>query len=359
MAQGPGRRPTMRDVAREAGVSPMTVSRVLSGEPGVSAEKAASVERAVRRLGYRRNDLARMLRRKGAGSRTIGLVVDDLANPFYALMARSVEDAAYRQGYVVLVGSTNDDRRREREVIAAFCSRQVDGLILVPTCGSHGFLRPWTETGTRVVCLDRPARGLDVDTVTVDNRAAARGAVDHLLDHGHRRIAYLGDRLDIWTQRERHLGYREALAARGVEAVPGLLCHGLRSRAEAASAVAAMLASDSPPTALFATNGLISAGALDAVRAGGGGGGSDRSDGGGATALGEGDDPAIVGFDDLPFADRLDQPLTVVNQDPAAMGGTGAALLFARIEGDRSAPRSVVLLTRLIPRGSGERPPLA
>jgi DNA-binding LacI/PurR family transcriptional regulator len=352
MTQGPGRRPTMRDVAREAGVSPMTVSRVLSGEPGVSAEKAASVERAVRRLGYRRNDLARMLRRRGAGSRTIGLVVDDLANPFYALMARSVEDAAYRQGYVVLVGSTNDDSRREREVIAAFCSRQVDGLILVPTCGSHGFLRPWTETGTRVVCLDRPARGLDVDTVTVDNRAAARGAVDHLLDHGHCRIAYLGDRLDIWTQRERHLGYREALAARGVEAVPQLLCHGLRSRAEAASATAAMLASDVPPTALFATNGLISAGALDAVRAAGG---PDRTGG----LEPQCDEPAIVGFDDLPFADRLDQPLTVVNQDPAAIGGTGAALLFARIEGDRSAPRSVVLLTRLIPRGSGERPPLA
>ncbi|MEY9939691.1 LacI family DNA-binding transcriptional regulator [Streptacidiphilus sp. MAP5-3] len=358
MTQAPGRRPTMRDVAREAGVSPMTVSRVLSGEPGVSAEKAASVERAVRRLGYRRNDLARMLRRKGAGSRTIGLVVDDLANPFYALMARSVEDAAYRQGYVVLVGSTNDDRRREREVIAAFCSRQVDGLILVPTCGSHGFLRPWTETGTRVVCLDRPARGLDVDTVTVDNRAGARGAVEHLLDHGHRRIAYLGDRLDIWTQRERHLGYREALAARGVAAVPELLCHGLRSRTEAASAVAAMLAADGPPTALFATNGLISAGALDAVRAGAGAGaGAGGSAGDGAP--GAGDDPAIVGFDDLPFADRLDQPLTVVNQDPAAIGGTGAALLFARIEGDRSAPRSVVLLTRLIPRGSGERPPLA
>jgi LacI family transcriptional regulator len=115
-----------------------------------------------------------------------------------------------------------------------------------------------------------------------------------------------------------------------------------------------MLASEGPPTALFATNGLISAGALDAVRAAWTAGAARTG-----TSARQRDEPAIVGFDDLPFADRLDQPLTVVNQDPAAIGGTGAALLFARIEGDRSAPRSVVLLTRLIPRGSGERPPLA
>ncbi|WP_037604272.1 LacI family DNA-binding transcriptional regulator [Streptacidiphilus rugosus] len=323
----------MKDVARAAGVSPMTVSRVVSGEPGVSAERVALVEQAVRRLGYRRDDNARRLRKKDVRSSIIGLVVDDLANPFYALMARSVEDAARSRGYLVLVGSTNDEPRREREVIAAFCARRVDGLVLVPTSGGHGFLKREMAGGTKVVCVDRPAHGLAVDTVTVDNRAGARRAVGHLLDLGHTRIGYLGDRLDIWTQRERHSGYLDALAARGVTAAPALVRHGLRGRADAAAAVAELRALAAPPTALFTSNDLITLGALDGP--------------------GPPEGCAIVGFDDVPLAERLDPPLSVVSQDPAALGGTAAGLLFSRIDGDHAAPRSVVLLTRFIPRGSG------
>ena len=151
------KRPTMKDVARAAGVSPMTVSRAVSGEPGVSPDTAARVEQAIRQLGYQRNDNARNLRQKNLRTSTIGLVVDDLANPFYALMARSVEDEAHRRGFLVLVGSTNDEPGREREVIAAFTARQVDGLILVPTNGGHGFLK--TADGGRDLCrLRRPAR---------------------------------------------------------------------------------------------------------------------------------------------------------------------------------------------------------
>ncbi|MFJ2635288.1 LacI family DNA-binding transcriptional regulator [Streptomyces sp. NPDC087422] len=335
------KRPTMKDVARTAGVSPMTVSRVVSGEPGVSPDTAARVEWAVRKLGYQRNDNARNLRQKNLGTSTIALVVDDLANPFYALMARSVEDEAHRRGYVVLVGSTNDEPRREREVIAAFTARQVDGLIIVPTSGGHGFLKQPMEGGTQVVCVDRPAKGLAVDTVTVDNRAGAERAVSHLLGHGHTRIAYLGDRYGIWTQRERHLGYLDALAAHGIPEDPDLVRHELRSHREARGALAGLRALPDPPTALFASNDLITMGVLDGL-----------------------DHPApvaIVGFDDLPLAERLSPPLTVVSQDPVAIGGTAANLLFARIGGDRSAPRSVVLLTRLVIRGSGEfrglRPP--
>lgn len=327
-------RPTMKDVARAAGVSPMTVSRVVSGEPGVAPGTAARVEQAVRKLGYQRNDNARHLRQKNLGTSTIALVVDDLANPFYALMARSVEDEAHRRGYVVLVGSTNDEPRREREVIAAFTARQVDGLIIVPTIGGHGFLKQPMEGGTQVVCVDRPAKGLAVDTVTVDNRAGAERAVAHLLGHGHTRIAYLGDRFDIWTQRERYRGYLDALAAHGIPEDPALARHELRSHHEARAALAGLRTLQDPPTALFSSNDLITMGVLD---------GLDRPA-----------PVAIVGFDDLPLAERLSPPLTVVSQDPVALGGTAANLLFSRIDGDRSAPRSVVLLTRLVVRGSGE-----
>lgn len=328
------KRPTMKDVARAAGVSPMTVSRVVSGESGVSPSTAARVERAVRKLGYQRNDNARHLRQKNLGTSTIGLVVDDLANPFYALMARSVEDEAHRRGYVVLVGSTNDEPHREREVIAAFTARQVDGLILVPTIGSHGFLKQPMAAGTQVVCVDRPADGLEVDTVTVDNQAGAQRAVTHLLGHGHTRIAYLGDRYDIWTQAERFAGYRDALAAHGLPIDETLVRHGLRTRKSAGAAVASLRDLPDPPTALFTSNDLITLGVLDA---------------GHTTPL------ALVGFDDLPLAERLDPPLTVVSQDPVALGGTAANVLFSRIAGDHSAPRSVVLLTRFIVRESGEK----
>ncbi|MFD7729279.1 LacI family DNA-binding transcriptional regulator [Kitasatospora phosalacinea] len=339
------KRPTMKDVAQAAGVSLMTVSRVVSHHPGVSPDTVAKVEQAVRKLGYQRNVNARNLRQKRLGTATIGLVVDDLANPFYALMARSIEDEAHRRGCVVLVGSTNDEPRREREVIAAFTARQVDGLVVVPTIGSHGFLRPAMAAGTHVVCVDRPAEDLDVDTVTVDNRDGARHAVTHLLGHGHSRIAYLGDRYEIWTQRERYAGYLDALSARGLSADPALVRHGLRSHLDTKLALADLRALPDPPTALFSSNDLITLGALDAM---------DGPDG--PRAAGQPLPMAIVGFDDLPLAKQLDPPLTVVSQDPVAVGSTAASLLFSRIAGDRSAPRKVILLTRLVERRSGERP---
>jgi DNA-binding LacI/PurR family transcriptional regulator len=324
-------RPTMKDVARAAGVSLMTVSRV--GKLGAAPNPAARVEGAIRALGYQRNDIARNLRRKGQDSRTIGLVVDDLANPFFSALARSVEDEAYRRGSLVLVGSTNDEPRRERDVVAAFCSRQVDGLIVVPTGGNQAFLRAQMNRGVKVVAVDRPMLGLDVDSVTVDNRAGAEHAVRHLLDQGHRRIAYLGDRQEIWTQGERFAGYAAALSAAALPVDPALVRHGLRRREEAAATISTLMDVADPPTALFSGNDVVTIGVVDAGVAG---------------------RLALVGFDDFPLSDKLNPPVTVVSQDPAALGRKAAQLLFGRIDGDGSVPRSVVLLTRFVMRGSGE-----
>jgi len=325
----------MRDVAAAAGVSVMTVSRVLNGAGAVAAETAARVEQAIAELGYRRNDIARHLRQKGQVSRTIGLVVDDLGNPFYSALARAVEDAAYRRGYLVLVGSTNDDPYRERELVSAFSARQVDGLIVVPTSGNQGFLSTQLAMGTPIVCADRTAKGLDVDTVTVNNRDAAMRAVAHLLDHGHRRIAYLGDQRSIWTLKERYAGYRDALAAADVAVDRDLVCHGLRSRGDAAAAMERLMALPHPPTAVFGSNDLITMGAIDGL-------------GDAAKRV------ALVGFDDFPLADKLSPPVTVVSQDPATIGATAAQLLFSRIDGNEGPPRWVMLLTRFVARGSGE-----
>jgi DNA-binding LacI/PurR family transcriptional regulator len=330
----------MRDVARAAGVSPMTVSRVVNDEPAVLPETVARVERAIRRLGYQRNEAARRLRSRGQPTQTIGLLVDDLANPFFAALAAAVEDAARQRGYVVLIGSSNDSLRREREVVAAFCARQVDGLIVVPVEGNHRFLADHLGRGTKVVCVDRPARGLAVDRVVVDNREGARKAVRHLLDHGHRRIGYLGDREHIWTIQERYAGFRDALQGIGTEPDPMLVRHGQRSRAEAARLAGEMLSLSDPPTALFTTTDLITMGAIDAMA---GRNGSDRRG-----------HVALVGFDEFDMADKVSPPVTVVAQDPVALGATAAQLLFSRITGDTSPPREVVLTTRLVVRGSGE-----
>jgi len=322
-------RPTMRDVAAAAGVSLMTVSRVVNGEPGVLPETAARVERAIRRLGYQRNDNARQLRRKGQLSQTLGLVVDDLANPFFGTLASAVEDAARQRQYTVLIGSSNGDLVRERELIGAFCSRRVDGLILVPAAGSHRFLRDQLAAGTQVVCVDRRADALDVDTVVVDNRQGAFGAVTHLLAQGHRRIAYIGDREDIWTVQERYVGYCDALAQYGVAPQPALIRHGLKSRRDAAAAAAALADLADPPTALFASNDVMTVGAIDGAHGG---------------------PVTIVGFDDFSLADKLSPPVTVVAQDSAAIGATAAQLLFGRIGGDTSPSREVVLRSRLVVR---------
>jgi LacI family transcriptional regulator, galactose operon repressor len=331
-------RPTMRDVAEAAGVSLMTVSRVVNGEPSVLPETAARVERAIRRLGYQRNDMARQLRRKGQGSQTIGLLVDDLANPFFSALARAVEDEARLRKYVVLIGSSNDDLRREREVVSAFCARQVDGLIVVPVGGNHRFLSAQLAIGTKVVCVDRPAENLKVDTVVVDNRNGAHKAITHLLGYGHRRIAYLGDRRNIWTLQERYAGFRDAFADLGLEPDVSLVRHGLRTGDAAARAAASLLKSADPPTAIFTPNDLITMGAL--------------------SGLGErANRIAVVGFDDFALAERVNPPITVVAQDPVVLGATAAQLLFARITGDTSPPREVVLLTRLVVRGSGEIAP--
>lgn len=327
-------RPTMKDVAAEAGVSAMTVSRVVNGDAAVAPRTAARVEAAVRKLGYQRDDVARQLRRTHELSQTIGLLVDDVADPFMAAVASAAEDVARQRGSVMLIGSSRADLRREREVIAAFTARRVDGLILTPAAGSHRFLRPAQAQGTKIVCVDRAAPGLNVDAVVVDNFGAVREAVGRLVAHGHRRIGYIGDAPRIWTFGERRRGYLAALAAAGIAPDPALVGDGLRPGPEAAGAVTEMLALPDPPTALLAGNEILAFSALAVLPAG----------------------LAFIAFDDFALADRLTPPVTVIAQDPVALATSAAHLLFARIHGDVSPPRTVVMPTRLIQRGSGELP---
>jgi LacI family transcriptional regulator, galactose operon repressor len=323
------RRATMSDVARLAGVSIKTVSRVVNAEPGVHAETAERVLAAIERLGFRRNIGALNLRR-GSSTGTIGLVLEDVANPFYSGITRAAEEVARRHGRQVLTGSSDEDPDRERELSLEFCARRVDGLIVIPAGTRHGYLMPEIASGTPVVFVDRPAGDVVADTVLVDNVAGAAAAVTHLAQHGHRTIAFLGDAPSIFTATERLSGFREGCARAGISFDEQMVAMGPHTAATVAAAL-----DRTGATAVITGNNRITVLTLRVLA-----GTTNR--------------PALVGFDDFELADLLDPPVTVVSLDPAELGKAAAELLFARLDGDREPPRRIVLPVRLTPRGSGE-----
>jgi LacI family transcriptional regulator len=323
-------RATMVDVARAAGVSLKTVSRVINREPGV---KPATVERVLAAAGvlrYERNDLAASLRH-GARSFTLGLVIEDVANPFYSAIAQAVEEVARDRESLLITASAREDAERERELATALLRRRVDGLLLVPAGGDHRYL---VEAGfiDKTVFIDRPPGKAKADTVLIDNAVGARGAVEHLIAAGHERIAFVGDDLSLYTARERLDGYRQALAGASLPLDEQLIKVSNSTSQAAASAVTQLLAlpSGSCPTAFFTGNNRCTVGALHAL-------GSRRKRMG------------LIGFDDFELADLIG--VSTVRTDPYRIGQLAAELAFARIDGDARRPRRLVVATELVVRG--------
>jgi LacI family transcriptional regulator len=238
---------------------------------------------------------------------------------------------------MVITGSCEEDPERERELILALLRRRVDALLLVPAGSERD--RAWIarELGasTPVVFIDRPPRGIDADAVLLDNAGGARAAVEHLLAHGHRRIAYVGDPPELFTAAERAGGYHQALAGAGLARDDALVRTSVR---DAERAVHDLLELPDPPTAIFTGNNRHTVGALRALR-------------------GREAEIALVGFDDFELADLLAMPTTVIRHDAFALGAEAAALAFDRLDGADAPPRRVVVPTELIPRGSGEVQP--
>jgi len=333
---GAGRRSTMKDVARVAGVSVATVSRVLSGTADVRADLADRVRDAVKVLDYRRDLTASTLRRSDRSSASIGLVVEDVSNPFFSAVHRGVEVVARGRGVLTFSGSSEEDPVRERELADAFAARGVDGLVIVPCGEDQSYLLRERRAGTALVFVDRPPRFFDADAVISDNLWGARAATEHLLAAGHRRIALLGDRAAVFTAAERRRGYRRALAAAG-HGSAALERMDIVDTPEAERMVRELLTAPDPPTALFTGQNLITVGALRALR-----------------ALGLQHDVALVGFDDLLLGDMLEPGITVVRQDPFELGRRAAELLFARMDGPGEPSRTEEVPTELVARGSGE-----
>ena len=333
-------RPTIRSVAALAGVGKTTVSRVLNGDERVADEIVERVQRAATQLNYHPNRAASDLRRRDGRPSTIGLLIQDVANVFYASIFRAVEDVAMKYGVTVLASNLDEDTRREHQVVSNLISRRVNGLLIVPASFDHSYLHPLQKAGTPVVFLDRAPISLAADSVVSDCEAGSYTAVSRLVALGHRKVGFLGESTKHACAGQRYAGYVTALSESGITVDPEIVRRDTDSEEQATAACMEMLSRPDAPTALFTTHNRLTLGALEAF-----------------SALGCLQTRALVGFDDFPLLDRLRPGVSVVAQDPLSMGTIGAEVLFARIRGDNSPMRQRVVPTRLIPRGSGEIAP--
>lgn len=333
------KRPTVHDVAAEAGVSIKTVSRVVNGEGNVSEGVRERVLAAVEKLHYVPNSLARSLK-VGLGD-TIGVVVDSIADPFFASLTSATESAALEAGLTVVFGSTGYDSERERRQVERMMMQQVRGVVLAPVRGDHSYLDRYRQS-VPVVLVDRSLEGDAFDTVVVDDYGATREAVEHLLSHGHRKIAFIGGdgRFDTTTERLR--GYRDCLAAAGVDEDPELVSEDKAETPEAEAETLRLLDERPDVTAIFSANTRASLGVVHALHS------ARRTD------------VAMVSFGDFILAGTLEPGITCVDQDPELIGTVATRRLLARLglDGEEVAPGTaaerVVVPTRLVQRGSGE-----
>jgi LacI family transcriptional regulator len=329
-----GDRSILRDVAHAAGVSLRTASRVLNEDPRVAVATRQRVREVMKDLQYTPDLMARSLR--GGTDATIGLVVESIADPFFSELIAAVESATSEDGRSVLVSSTHGDPNREARIVEELLRRRISGLLIVPTAADHSWL---TGATSPLVVVDRSAEGLVADVVGIDDRAAAFDAVAHMIAHGHRDIAYVGDHSQVATSAARLAGYREAMAWHGLD-VRGHMIHADCPTARAAAAAtSALLDEAQPPTAVFSAATRCSLGVVPALHQ------HRRTD------------VALVGFGDFAMADTLVPAVTVVDHSGAAVGRAAVARLARRI-GDPGLPvETVHVPVGLVERGSGELRP--
>jgi LacI family transcriptional regulator len=328
---------TIRDVAERAGVSSMTVSRVINESTRVSPETRSRVERAISDLGYVPSRLARGLSARRTG--TLAVIVPDVANPFFTLIVRAAEEVARRAGYRAILCDTRADLTVEREVIEEMIAHRVEGIAIAPVSDrSREQLRRLAAFGIPFVLLDRTVPGIDADAVLGDSSDGAERLVEHLIALGHRRIGLIVESDEVSTARDRRAGYEAAHRAAGLELDTALVAETTVDPSGGFEGMSRLLELEQRPTAVFTVNNLVALGAIEAVRAAG---------------LEVPDDVALVCFDDIEYASRLYPFLTVMEQPAETFGALGAQLLLERIE--RRAPerpRVVVLPAEFVVRRS-------
>lgn len=332
-------RPTMREVAALSGTSLKTVSRVFNSVPTVDPVLTEKVLKAAKKLNYTPNMTAGSLRRTNGKTKTIGILLEDISNPFSASVYRIYEDYAAERGYLILAGSLDEQPEREHELVNLFISRRVDGLLIAPSGNNHAYLRSEVANGMHFGFIDRPPVNFKADTVLSTNREGSFEAVNHLISFGHKKILFLGDNPAIYTAQERFEGYAKALKHAKYGVNKNLVLRGLENEEKAIADVRKVLRSSDAPTAIYATQNLLTWIAMKALR---------------AENLEE--KIALVGFDDLPGADLLRPAVSLVKQNLAEMGRRSIEMLFDRIDGQRNEVETVIVPTSFTAMGSGEIP---
>lgn len=328
--------PTMLDVARSAEVSVATVSAALNGSATVSPELRARIGEAIERIGYKRNAIARSL--KLGTTRTVGLMVADITNPFFTDVVSVIQDVLHRAGYAVMLCCNDEDVGMQDEQIELLINRMVDGLIVAPAGDDAHLKRILAAAKLPTVLIDRLCDGIDTDAVVLDNHRAVQDAASYMLGLGHRRIGYISGSLETSTGRDRLAGYRAALEAAGLTYDESLVRLGNFREMSAYTVAMQLLSQSDRPTAIFSANNLMVIGVMKAIR---------------DLGLRCPDDVSVASFDDFPWADVFEPNLTTIAQPVQAIGEQAAHLLLDRMSGKGpEAPRRLVLQGRLTIRGS-------
>jgi LacI family transcriptional regulator len=329
------KRATLEDVARVAGVGAMTVSRTINGHPYVSVETAKKVRTAIRQLGYRPNQAARML--TGQLSRSIGLIVPDLADPFFSVVSHAVQETARESGYLVWLAASNGDPAIEAAQVEQMTHHPVDGILLVPVDSKHKYLKAVAEGATPVVAIDRPIEVAMSDSVGVENRAGARMAVKHLISHGYKRIVCLATNMHLQTIKERLIGYEECMRE---AKLPRLKVIRLTTQVDVKPALKELFESRTRPDALFSANNASTIWVIEALH---------------DMKIEIGKHVALVGFDDVTFYSLITPPVTTIRQPAPELGHMSARLLLQRIKGEftASSVRTVLPVTLVVRESCG------
>lgn len=326
---------TIKDVAKLAGVSPATVSRVVNGLPYVADDVRQRVQTAIRELDYHPNRVAQRLRAEK--SHLVGVILSDIKNPFYTMALDGLEQVLSQQNLSVLVCNSNLNEKKENDFISLMLAEDVAGLIISPVNEQSGALTDAAKNGLPIVAIDRRMSSPKIDAVLADNQRGAYVAIQHFNRLGHQRIGIVSGPQHLTSGRERYVGFLQAMQEGGLTVDPALVKFGDYQVESGYALTREVLASAQLPIALFVANNLMTIGALNAIH-----------------ELGYRipDEVAVIGFDDLPWAISLNPPLTTVAQPALDIGKTAAELLVNRLAEPQRLARTVVLETELRVRAS-------
>jgi LacI family transcriptional regulator len=339
MSEAPGRaRPTIYDVARLAGVSTATVSRALNGTGQIAPRTRATIEAAVEQLGYRPNTIARSLVTKS--TQTIALLLPDITNPFYAALVSGIQQSALSHGHTMLLCTTENDPEREEHYLRVLRAKQVDGALVDGLVLPSDTIARFVEDGFPIVCLDRDIDSRSIPLVQVDNRLGGRLATEHLISLGHSRVAHVMGARELGISDERLAGYRDELAAAGVETAASLVEEGRFTEEGGHEAARALLERNPDLTAIFAANDLSAVGVLNAIA---------------ETGRRVPEDISVVGFDDLRLAAFTSPPLTTVRQPAVEIARLATELLIGLTRGKQVEQMRHQLEPELVVRASSAR----